>query len=281
MSPSAFFLRFWKEESRPRRARQTDQHLGLFQRANRYPLGSRWPNDDALERTALHRSERRGLDCARRIGSRWRIDSSRALVDSSAARSKGNIETPPSSTTSPTIRKSRPWQQVDRMFYDAMRCSGVGVVEAKTFYFALYRHGRHWKFKKKSEEARSHRDESGRGRCDPAMDQAKQSQPGSNRIASGREWALRNPMLSSRAAQTPRLQLNSQDHSESRSSALALRLASICDVCRWDSELGIRRMSSQRLPGPHRARPGFAPVCSPSFSTCTPFTNTCFIPTAY
>src|SRR6202795_2336164 len=35
----------------------------------------------------------------------------------------------------------RPWQQVDRMFYDAMRCSGVGSVEAKTFYYALYRHG--------------------------------------------------------------------------------------------------------------------------------------------
>ena len=51
-------------------------------------------------------------------------------------------------------QKSRPWQQVDRMFYDAMRCSGVGSVEAKTFYYALYRHGRHWKFKKKPEESR-------------------------------------------------------------------------------------------------------------------------------
>src|SRR5438105_1217231 len=29
------------------------------------------------------------------------------------------------------------------------------------------------------------------------------------------------------------------------------------------------------LPGPHKARPGFAPVCSPSFKTWTPFTNTC------
>jgi Protein of unknown function (DUF1353) len=51
-------------------------------------------------------------------------------------------------------QKTRPWQQVDRMFYDAMRCSGVGAIEAKTFYFALYRHGRHWKFKKKAEESR-------------------------------------------------------------------------------------------------------------------------------
>ena len=42
--------------------------------------------------------------------------------------------------------KSRPWQEVDRMFYHAMRCSGVGSVQAKTRYYALYRHGRHWKF---------------------------------------------------------------------------------------------------------------------------------------
>ena len=65
----AFFLRFWREEVRPARARQTNQHLGLFQRPNRHPLGGRRQNDDALERAALHRSEGRRLDCARRIGS--------------------------------------------------------------------------------------------------------------------------------------------------------------------------------------------------------------------
>jgi len=32
------------------------------------------------------------------------------------------------------------------MFYNAMRCSGVGAVEAKTMYYALLRFGRHWKF---------------------------------------------------------------------------------------------------------------------------------------
>jgi hypothetical protein len=37
------------------------------------------------------------------------------------------------------------WQQCDRMFYNAMRCSGVSPLEAKTMYYALYRHGRHWK----------------------------------------------------------------------------------------------------------------------------------------
>jgi Protein of unknown function (DUF1353) len=39
----------------------------------------------------------------------------------------------------------RPWEQCDRMFYNAMRCSGVSAVEAKTMYFALHRFGRHWK----------------------------------------------------------------------------------------------------------------------------------------
>jgi hypothetical protein len=42
-------------------------------------------------------------------------------------------------------QKTHPWKQCDRMFYNAMRCSGVGATEAKTMYYALYRHGRHWK----------------------------------------------------------------------------------------------------------------------------------------
>jgi Protein of unknown function (DUF1353) len=42
-------------------------------------------------------------------------------------------------------QKTRSWKQCDRMFYNAMRCSGVGATEAKTMYYALYRHGRHWK----------------------------------------------------------------------------------------------------------------------------------------
>jgi Protein of unknown function (DUF1353) len=42
--------------------------------------------------------------------------------------------------------KKRPWQDCDRMFYHAMRCSGVSAVEAKTMFYALYRFGHHWKF---------------------------------------------------------------------------------------------------------------------------------------
>jgi Protein of unknown function (DUF1353) len=42
--------------------------------------------------------------------------------------------------------RKRPWQDCDRMFYYAMRCSGVSGVEAKTMYYALYKFGHHWKF---------------------------------------------------------------------------------------------------------------------------------------
>jgi len=41
--------------------------------------------------------------------------------------------------------QTRSWEDADRMFYNAMRCSGVGVAKAKTMYYALRRHGRHWK----------------------------------------------------------------------------------------------------------------------------------------
>ncbi|PYL07367.1 MAG: hypothetical protein DME33_10895 [Verrucomicrobia bacterium] len=43
-------------------------------------------------------------------------------------------------------KHNRPWQDCDRMFYYAMRCSGVNGVEAKTMYYALYKFGHHWKF---------------------------------------------------------------------------------------------------------------------------------------
>jgi hypothetical protein len=43
-------------------------------------------------------------------------------------------------------KKKRPWQDCDRMFYYAMRCSGVSAVEAKTMFYALYKFGHHWRF---------------------------------------------------------------------------------------------------------------------------------------
>ena len=42
------------------------------------------------------------------------------------------------------ITKDRPWQKVHRVFYDAMRASGVGIVQAKIFYAAVYQGGPRW-----------------------------------------------------------------------------------------------------------------------------------------
>lgn len=42
-------------------------------------------------------------------------------------------------------QKTRPWSECDRMFYNAMRCSGVGAVEAGSMYYALRKFGHHWK----------------------------------------------------------------------------------------------------------------------------------------
>ena len=42
--------------------------------------------------------------------------------------------------------QNRPPKECDRMFYNAMRRSGVSALEAKTMYFSLLRFGRHWKF---------------------------------------------------------------------------------------------------------------------------------------
>ncbi|HST30710.1 MAG TPA: DUF1353 domain-containing protein [Chthoniobacterales bacterium] len=43
---------------------------------------------------------------------------------------------------------NKPWPVCDQMFYNAMRCSGVGAVEAGTMYYGLRKFGRHWKHPK-------------------------------------------------------------------------------------------------------------------------------------
>ena len=43
------------------------------------------------------------------------------------------------------VERSRPWQQVHRMFYEACRCGRVNVVKAKTMYYAVYHFGPRWR----------------------------------------------------------------------------------------------------------------------------------------
>lgn len=52
-------------------------------------------------------------------------------------------------------KQDRPWKEVDRMFYNACRCSGVGAVEAGTMYYSLLKFGHHWKFEIKKAKALS------------------------------------------------------------------------------------------------------------------------------
>ena len=42
------------------------------------------------------------------------------------------------------ITQVRPWQDVHRMFYEAMRCSGTGAAKAKIMYYSVYRFGPRW-----------------------------------------------------------------------------------------------------------------------------------------
>jgi hypothetical protein len=42
-------------------------------------------------------------------------------------------------------QKTKPHEVCDRMFYNAMRCSGVSAVSAGTMYYALRKFGHHWK----------------------------------------------------------------------------------------------------------------------------------------
>lgn len=41
-------------------------------------------------------------------------------------------------------QKQRRWDDAARMFYQAMRCSGVQESKAKVMYFAVYKFGPHW-----------------------------------------------------------------------------------------------------------------------------------------
>jgi hypothetical protein len=42
-------------------------------------------------------------------------------------------------------QKNQPHEACDRMFYNAMRCSGVSAVDAGMMYYALRKFGHHWK----------------------------------------------------------------------------------------------------------------------------------------
>ncbi|NML05112.1 DUF1353 domain-containing protein [Sphingomonas sp. G-3-2-10] len=42
------------------------------------------------------------------------------------------------------VVKTEPWRETHRMFYEAMRCSGVGTTKAKVMFYAVHRFGPRW-----------------------------------------------------------------------------------------------------------------------------------------
>ncbi|MCE2725783.1 MAG: DUF1353 domain-containing protein [Planctomycetaceae bacterium] len=43
------------------------------------------------------------------------------------------------------VERSRPWEDVHQMFYEACRCGGVAAVTAKTMYYAVFHYGPRWR----------------------------------------------------------------------------------------------------------------------------------------
>ena len=81
-------------------------------------------------------------------------------------------------------RQDRPPQECDRMFYDAMRCSGVGAIEAKTMYYALLRFGWHWDFSiKRAKPVKIGRKLVARAQIEPPVTVAAQQE-----IEGDRDW---------------------------------------------------------------------------------------------
>ncbi|MEP7016162.1 MAG: DUF1353 domain-containing protein [Verrucomicrobiota bacterium] len=78
-----------------------------------------------------------------------------------------------------------PWQDCDRMFYNAMRCSGVGAVEAGTMYYSLYKFGRHWKFPIKKAKPLSEKE---RLAMDQAAESSKAAPVNSGDVNAARDW---------------------------------------------------------------------------------------------
>ena len=85
--------------------------------------------------------------------------------------------------------QNRPPEECDRMFYYAMRCSGVGAVEAKTMYYALLHFGEHWKFSVK----RARPVKVGRKMVARAQPPTPENAPAAQQqILSARDWIRNN-----------------------------------------------------------------------------------------
>jgi hypothetical protein len=85
-------------------------------------------------------------------------------------------------------QKNRTPQECDRMFYNAMRCSGVSAVEAGTMYYSLLKFGHHWKAVKAEpvkvgEDIVARASPVNQGEINATRDWIRDSQPDADQIA--------------------------------------------------------------------------------------------------
>ena len=85
-------------------------------------------------------------------------------------------------------QKNRTPQECDRMFYNAMRCSGVSAVEAGTMYYSLLKFGHHWKAVKAEpvkvgEDIVARAEPVNQGEINATRDWIRESQPDADQIA--------------------------------------------------------------------------------------------------
>jgi hypothetical protein len=85
----------------------------------------------------------------------------------------------------------RPWQDCDRMFYHAMRCSGVSAAEAGTMYYALYKFGHHWKFPIRKAKPLSKKERMALAEPAQPVELPRAIPVNSNQIDDARDW-IRN-----------------------------------------------------------------------------------------
>ena len=119
--------------------------MGLLFRYSPDSMELRWPEHDAVARSALCGSAGNRMGRTGGLSRGRSINSASSLVFHGWTVRRQISECIRFHDVAYTIQ-DRPAAECDRMFYNAMRCSGVSALEAKTMYYALLRFGWHWNF---------------------------------------------------------------------------------------------------------------------------------------
>src|SRR5229473_500744 len=106
-------------------------------------MAERREEDETARAGHLHRSGRQSLDCAGRLDCRC-ASIPRAFWSVIGGPLEGQYRNASVFHDVACDQKSQPWKTVHRMFYNAMRWSGVYEIKAKIMYYAVYNFGPRW-----------------------------------------------------------------------------------------------------------------------------------------